>query len=75
MYLKEVDNIALKQNENYQTQTNKNKQTFKNTKMILQKNAVIWFNKTCKTRGLQPKYISLQTNERTQEIARQHNTL
>ena len=45
---------------------------FKNTKMkLLKVNAAIWFNKVCKTKGLQPTYISLKTNGKT---TRNHKT-
>jgi hypothetical protein len=36
---------------------------YKNTKLkLLKTNAAIWFNKICKTRQLQPKYINIKIN-------------
>ena len=37
---------------------------YKNTKLKLMKtNAAIWFNKICREKQLQPRYISIKTRE------------
>ena len=40
--------------------------TYKNTRMkLLKTNAAIWFNKVCKTKELQPTYINIRSNGKT----------
>jgi hypothetical protein len=37
--------------------------SYKNTKLkLLKTNAALWFNKICKTKQLQPKYINIKVN-------------
>jgi hypothetical protein len=39
---------------------------YKNTKLKLLKiNAAIWYNKMCRTMGLQPNYITIRINGQT----------
>jgi hypothetical protein len=48
---------------------------YRNIKQELHKTtAAIWFNKTCRERGIKPNYINIKINGKSSETTRQEHT-